>query len=51
MGSREAFDAVGGFDEAYQLNFGDVELCLQIHQAGYQIVYTPHVRLIHHDLL
>jgi GT2 family glycosyltransferase len=49
MISREAFDKVGGFDERYQLNYSDVALCLKVHQAGYRIVYTPHVRLIHHE--
>ncbi|MCE7947278.1 MAG: glycosyltransferase family 2 protein [Chloroflexi bacterium CFX4] len=49
MISRQAFDAVGGFDEAYQLNYSDVALCLRAHEAGYRIVYTPHARLIHYE--
>lgn len=49
MISRTAFEEVGGFEESYKLNYSDVELCLAAHQAGYRIVYTPHVRLLHHE--
>lgn len=49
--SREAFKRVGGFDERYQLNFSDVQLGVDLHEAGYRIVYTPDVRLIHHESL
>jgi GT2 family glycosyltransferase len=46
---RTAFEAVGGFDEQYELLFSDVGLCLSVHAAGWRIVYTPHARLIHHE--
>lgn len=49
MISRQAFDAVGGFDEAYILSYSDVQLGISVYEAGYRIVYTPHVRLIHHE--
>ncbi|HID97393.1 MAG TPA: glycosyltransferase [Thermodesulfobacteriaceae bacterium] len=46
---REAFDRVGGLDqENYQLNFSDVDFCLKLGRAGYKIVWTPHVTLVHH---
>jgi len=47
--SRSAFNKVNGFDEGFQLNYSDVELCLQVYDAGYRIVYTPDARLIHHE--
>jgi GT2 family glycosyltransferase len=49
MISREAFDKAQGFDEGYRINFGDADLCLRILQAGYRIIYTPDVQLIHHE--
>ena len=49
MMRRKVFDQVGGFDEAYQIAFGDIELCLRIHGHGYRIVYTPFATLRHHE--
>ena len=46
---KEAFEKVYGFDEEFQLNFSDVDLCLKVRQNGYRIVYTPQARLIHHE--
>ncbi len=49
MISREVFQKVGGFDEGYVLNFSDIDLCLRVHAMRYQVIYTPQVRLIHHE--
>lgn len=49
MISREVFEKAQGFDEGYKINFGDVDLCLRTLQAGYRIIYTPMVELIHHE--
>jgi len=49
MMRREVFDRVGGFDEAYEVAFSDVEICLRIVRHGYRIVYTPFARLHHHE--
>lgn len=49
MMRREVFDILGGFDEAYQLVFSDIEICLRAWQQGYRVMYTPHARLIHHE--
>jgi GT2 family glycosyltransferase len=46
---KNAFAQVKGFDEEFQLNYSDVDLCLRIREAGFRIVYTPQVRLIHHE--
>jgi GT2 family glycosyltransferase len=46
---REVYDRLAGFDEAYQLVFSDVEICLRAIQAGYRVVYTPFVRLLHFE--
>ena len=37
---RSAFDAVGGFDEAeLAVAFNDVDLCVKLTEAGWQIIY------------
>jgi GT2 family glycosyltransferase len=46
--SRAAFTAVGGFDERLPVAFNDVDLCLNLHAAGYWNVWTPFAELVHH---
>jgi GT2 family glycosyltransferase len=46
---KDTFHKVGGFDEGFQLHYSDVDLCLKVRKAGYRILYTPQVRLIHHE--
>jgi len=49
MMRRQVFEAVGGFDPAYEIGYGDIELCLRTYKKGYRIVYTPYVRLVHQE--
>jgi len=46
---RDAFERIGGFDEAIAVGFGDVDLCLRTLEAGYRILFCPHASLIHHE--
>ncbi|MGB9586102.1 MAG: glycosyltransferase, partial [Anaerolineales bacterium] len=46
---KEVFWDVGGFDEQFQIAFGDIDLCLRLRDKGYRIVYTPDSRLIHYE--
>jgi GT2 family glycosyltransferase len=46
---REAFDAVGGFDEGYWNGYEDVDLCLKVRQAGWQTYYSPDAQAMHHE--
>jgi len=46
---REAFDAVGGFDERLAVTFNDVDLCIRLRNAGWRIIWTPTVELYHHE--
>ncbi|MGW8142776.1 MAG: glycosyltransferase [Anaerolineales bacterium] len=43
------FDELGGFDETYQVGYGDIDLCLRAGLAGYRVVYSPFATLIHHE--
>jgi GT2 family glycosyltransferase len=49
MIERDTFQAVGGFDEAYELAFGDIDLCLRVREHGLRVMVTPFARLIHHE--
>lgn len=49
MVKREAFEAVGGFDEAFAVAFNDVDFCMRIRDAGYKVVYNPFAMLYHSE--
>jgi N-acetylglucosaminyl-diphospho-decaprenol L-rhamnosyltransferase len=44
---RDAFDAVGGFDDKFFMYFEDVDLCARIARAGWRIVYAPTAEITH----
>jgi N-acetylglucosaminyl-diphospho-decaprenol L-rhamnosyltransferase len=44
---RELFMRMRGIDEAYFLYMEDVDLCARVWKAGYRVVCTPGVRLVH----
>ena len=47
---REAWDQVGGLDEEnLPIAFNDVDFCLRLREAGWEIVWTPHAELLHHE--
>jgi len=47
---KEVYDSVGGMDEEYlAVAFNDVDLCLKVRAAGYDIVWTPFAELYHHE--
>jgi N-acetylglucosaminyl-diphospho-decaprenol L-rhamnosyltransferase len=45
--SRDAFSAVGGFDERFFLYKEDEDLCLRLRRGGAQILYEPAVTVRH----
>jgi GT2 family glycosyltransferase len=48
LARREAFDAVGGFDERFFLYSEEVDLCLRVGRAGRKVVHSPAVTILHH---
>ncbi len=46
---KAVYFRVGGFDPELRITFNDVDLCLRIGALGYRSVYTPDVRLLHHE--
>jgi GT2 family glycosyltransferase len=47
LGTREAFEAVGGFDERYFLYWEDADLCRRLRAKGYHIRYVPRATAVH----
>lgn len=47
MVKASVWDAIGGFDEDYFLNFEDIDLGYRIGLAGYRNVYAPSLRVAH----
>jgi N-acetylglucosaminyl-diphospho-decaprenol L-rhamnosyltransferase len=45
---RQALDEIGLFDEDFFLYFEEVDLCLRLHQAGWEMRYFPQVTVIHY---
>lgn len=46
---RQVFDSIDGFDEAWPVDFGDIDFCLRAGAAGYRTLWTPHAVLLHHE--
>lgn len=44
---REAFNAVGGFDECFFMFFEDADLCRRMTKAGWQIHFAPVTTVVH----
>ena len=44
---REAFNAVGGFDEGYFLYWEDADLCRRLRSRGYDVRYVPGATAVH----
>jgi GT2 family glycosyltransferase len=44
---REMLDAVGGFDERFFLCSEEVDLCRRAREAGWTVMYTPEVTVLH----
>ncbi|MEV6135032.1 glycosyltransferase family 2 protein [Nocardia sp. NPDC051990] len=46
---REAFDAVGGFDDRYFLYFEETKMALDMHRNGWRVVLDPNVEIRHRE--
>jgi O-antigen biosynthesis protein len=47
---RRAFEAAGGFDETeLTVAFNDIDLCIRLTQAGWQIIFTPDALAEHRE--
>lgn len=47
---RQKYWEVEGLDDvAFKIAFNDLDLCIKLRAKGYRTLFTPHVRLIHHE--
>lgn len=46
---RDVFKKLGGFNEDLSVAFNDVDLCVRLRNAGWRVIWTPQVELIHHE--
>lgn len=46
---RDAFEAVGGFDEGLAITGNDVDLCMRIASTDRRVLIEPAASLIHHE--
>jgi O-antigen biosynthesis protein len=45
---KDVFEQIGGFDVVHlAVGYNDVDLCMKIREAGYDIVFTPFAELYH----
>lgn len=49
MTSRKAFALCNGFDEAFAVQFNDIDLCLKALDLGLLNVFTPYAQLYHFE--
>lgn len=49
MMRADVYREVGGLDEAFQVAFNDVDMCMRIRKAGYLVVFTPYTELYHYE--
>ena len=46
---RSVFEEVGGFSEDLAVAFNDVDLCLKVRRAGYEVLYNAQVESYHYE--
>jgi GT2 family glycosyltransferase len=46
---KQVFESVGGFDDAFRSDFADVDFCLRVRQAGFEIILEQRAGLIHEE--
>jgi N-acetylglucosaminyl-diphospho-decaprenol L-rhamnosyltransferase len=46
---REAYEQVGGLDEGFFMYSEEVDWCRRMKAAGWQVVYFPPARIVHHE--
>lgn len=44
---KKILDKVGWFDENYFFDGEDIDLCYQVHKAGYKLIYYPETTVMH----
>ena len=45
---RKVIERVGAFDDAYFMHCEDLDWCMRVRQAGWQILFVPEVEIVHY---
>jgi len=51
MSRMKLYNVVGYMEDAFPVDFGDVDFCFKLRDKGFLIVYNPLVELYHHESL
>jgi GT2 family glycosyltransferase len=46
---KQVFESIGGFDDAFRSDLADVDFCLRVRQAGFEIILEQRACLIHEE--
>ncbi|MBI4567879.1 MAG: glycosyltransferase family 2 protein [Planctomycetes bacterium] len=49
MTKRSLYEEMGGLDEAFPVNYNDVDFCLRLRRRGLSVVYVPYATLYHFE--
>lgn len=49
MVKRSLFEITNGFDQAFKVEFNDIDFCLRLQEQGYVNIYLPQVELLHYE--
>ena len=49
--SRDLWTSLKGLNESLAVAYNDVDFCLRVREAGYDVIWTPFAELIHHESL
>ncbi len=44
---KTVFEEIGGYDDEFDLYYGDTDLCMKVVDMGYRVVYNPYAKLLH----
>ena len=47
--NKKVFEEIKGFDETFEVNFSDIEICLRLLKKGYRNIYNPNIKLTHYE--
>jgi GT2 family glycosyltransferase len=46
---HDLFKTLNGFNEVLSVAFNDVDLCIRLRNAGWRVLWTPQVEMVHHE--
>ena len=47
--NRQVYQEMNGLDEDFKVAYNDVDFCLRVRDAGYQVIFTPYAQAYHYE--